>query len=89
MTESEHQIVSLLESNPYISNELKKRYLFALFLMNDDEQKEYLEIIKAFDYRCKAVERGMYILSEDEKQGVLRSLEDVKEDILRKIHSNH
>ena len=88
MTDLERQIIALIEGNPYLSEALKKRYILALFLMDTSEQSEYLQIMKAFDYRCKAVERGAYLLQEDQKQQVMRTLDDVKKDLLRKIHSN-
>ncbi len=89
MTLIEQQIIDLIKNNQHISDELKQKYILALFLMKDDEQKEYLQIVKAFNYRCNASERGMYTLNEDEKQEIMRSLEDVKKDILKKIHSSN
>ncbi|MBU0577924.1 hypothetical protein KJ742_07395 [Patescibacteria group bacterium] len=89
MTEIEKQIVNLIENNHHLSDDLKKRYLLALFLMDSSEQEEYLRLVQAFSYRCNAVERGVYIVRDDEKEKVMRTLEDVKKDILSKIHSNN
>ena len=89
MTETEKQIVDLIENNHHLSDDLKKRYLLALFLMDSGEQEEYLRLVQAFSYRCNAVERGVYIVRDDEKEKVMRTLEDVKKDILSKIHSNN
>lgn len=57
--------------------------------METREQEEYLKLIQAFTYRCNAVERGIYIVKADEKEKVMKTLNDVKEDILRKIKSNN
>ncbi len=89
MTEPEAKIIALIEKNPYLSGELKKRYILALFLMDRKDQEEYLQVMRAFDYRCNAVERGMFVLQADQEQKLMKSVQEVKEDILRKIHSSH
>lgn len=89
MTDIEIQIIDLIEGNAHLSMDLKKRYILALFLMGTDEQEEYLQLIQAFTYRCNAVERGIYIVNADEKEKVMKTLSDVKEDILKKIKSNN
>lgn len=87
MTDLEQQIIDLIEGNKFLSDELKKKYILALFLMDRKEQAEYLQLVKAFDYRCGAIDRGMFILKPDEKQKLMRTLDEVKEDLLRKLHS--
>jgi hypothetical protein len=89
MTDIEKQIIDLIEGNSHLSTDLKKRYILALFLMGTEEQEEYLKLIEAFTYRCKAVERGIYVVKADEKDKVMKTLSDVKEDILNKIKSNN
>ena len=89
MTDIEQQIIDLIENNHHLSEDLKKRYILALFLMDSDEQHEYMRLVQAFTYRCNAVERGIYIVRDDEKAKIMRTLEDVKKDILAKIHSNN
>ena len=89
MTDIEKQIIELIEGNPHLSTDLKKRYILALFLMEYKEQEEYLKLIQAFTYRCNAVERGIYIVKADEKEKIMKTLNDVKEDILNKIKSNN
>lgn len=89
MTDIEKRIIELIENNHHLSNDLKKRYILALFLMGSEEQEEYLKLIEAFTYRCNAVERGVYVLREDEKEKVMKTLSEVKEDILKKIKSNN
>lgn len=89
MTDIEKQIIDLIENNHHLSEDLKKRYILALFLMDSSEQAEYLRLAQAFTYRCNAVERGIYIVRDDEKTKIMRTLEDVKKDILDKIHSNN
>ncbi|MBN2087007.1 hypothetical protein JW758_01535 [Candidatus Peregrinibacteria bacterium] len=89
MTDIEKQIIDLIENNHHLSEDLKKRYILALFLMETGEQVEYLRLFQAFTYRCNAVERGIYIVRDDEKAKVMRTFEDVKKDILDKIHSNN
>lgn len=87
MTQLEQQIIALIEGNKFLSEELKKKYILALFLMDRSEQQGYLEVVKAFDYRCGAIDRGVFVLKDDDKQKLMRTLEDVKEDLLRKLHS--
>jgi CII-binding regulator of phage lambda lysogenization HflD len=89
MTDIERQIIDLIESNHHLSDDLKKRYILALFLMGTKEQEEYLRLVQAFTYRCNSVERGIFIVREDEKAKVMRTLEDVKKDIISKIQSNN
>lgn len=89
MTDLEQKIIDLIKGNQNLSEDLKQRYILALFLMGTDEQQQYLHLIEAFNYRCNVVERGIFILREDEKQHVMRTLEEVKEDILKKIHSKN
>lgn len=89
MTDIEQKIIDLVEGNAHLSMDLKKRYILALFLMDYEEQEEYLKLIQAFTYRCNAVERGIYIVTADEKKKVMKTLSDVKEDILKKIKSNN
>ena len=88
MTDLESQIIVLIQSNSYMSEELKTRYILALFLMERTEQKDYLKLIEAFNYRCNAIERGVYIVKADEREAVMKTLEDVKKDMLKKINSN-
>ena len=89
MTDIEQQILELIQNNHHLSDDLKQRYILALFLMDSGEQEEYLRLVQAFTYRCNAVERGIYIVRDDEKEKVMRTLEDVKQDILNKIQSNN
>lgn len=89
MTDIEQKIIQLIEGNSHLSTDLKKRYILALFLMESKEQAEYLKLIQAFTYRCNAIERGIYIVKADEKEKVMKTLNDVKEDILNKIKSNN
>jgi CII-binding regulator of phage lambda lysogenization HflD len=89
MTDIEKTIIDLIEGNPHLSTDLKKRYILALFLMEREEQEEYLKLIQAFTYRCNAVERGIYIVKAEEREMVMKTLEEVKEDILRKINTNN
>jgi len=88
MTTIEQQIIDLIQGNTHLSEDLKNRYILSLFLMETKEQEEYLKLMKAFSYRCEAVERGIYVVTEEEKKEVMRSVDAVKEDILNKIHSN-
>lgn len=89
MTDLEQQILDMIQGNQHLSGELKQRYILSLFLMTTEEQKEYLRLMQAFNYRCNAVERGVFILRPDEKPRVMKTLKEVKEDILKKIHSDN
>lgn len=89
MTNIEQKIIDLIENNSHLSEDLKKRYILALFLMETEEQQEYLRLFQAFNYRCNAVERGIFVVREEDKMKIMRTFEDVKKDILSKIHSNN
>ncbi len=89
MTELEQQIIDMIEGNAHLSDDLKKRYILSLFLMETPEQLEYKKLIEAFTYRCKSIERGIYIVKADEKAEVLRTLDQVKSDILSKINQTN
>ncbi len=89
MSTLENKIIELIKSNSNLSEELKTRYILALFLMETREQEEYLKLIEAFNYRCNAIERGVYIVKAEDKAAVMKTLEDVKNDMLNKINSNH
>lgn len=89
MTTLETKIIELIKNNKYLSDELKTRYILSLFLMETNEQEEYLKLMEAFNYRCHAMERGVYIVKKEEKEKVMKTLEEVKEDILKKINTSH
>ncbi len=89
MTDLEEKIIDLIKNNSHLSDELKARYILAMFLMDRDDQPNYLKLIEAFNYRCNAAERGVYIVKNEEKDDVLRTFDAAKEDILNKINSNH
>ena len=88
MTHLEEQIIHLVKNNSHLSDELKTRYILALFLMESSQQLEYLRLIEALDYRCKSAEKGIFIVKAEEKENVMKTLEDVKTDILNKIQSD-
>lgn len=85
----EEKIINLIENNSHLSEDLKKRYILALFLMEEKEQIKYLKLFEAFNYRCNSVSRGIFVLKEEEKEKIMKTFEEVKEDILSKIHSNN
>ncbi len=89
MTDIEQKIIDMIEGNSHLSEELKQRYILCLFLMETAEQEQYMKIMEAFTYRCNAAERGVYIVTADEKDVVMKTLQEVKDDILRKINSNN
>lgn len=89
MNELEQQIIDLIEGNSHLSTDLKKRYILALFLMETNEQAEYLKLIQAFNYRCNVIERGIYIVKNDERETTLKNLNEVKADIIKKINSGN
>ena len=88
MTSLEQKIIDLIKGNKYLSEELKTRYILALFLMETKEQEDYLKLIEAFNYRCHSIEKGMYEVKPEDKEKVMKTLNEVKEDILKKINSN-
>jgi len=89
MTDAEKIIIDLIETNSHLSDELKKKYILALFLMDSKDQEEFLKLFQAFNYRCNSAERGIFIVKPDEKEKVMRSLDEVKKDIISKIQTNN
>lgn len=88
MTTLEQQIIELIEKNNFLADDLKKRYILALFLMDTKHQEDYLELWQAFSSRCGRVEQGNFRLSAEEIKGVLRSVDEVKRELIQKIKSS-
>jgi len=89
MTNAEQQIIALIEKNPYLAEDLKKRYILALFLMDTKQQEDYLELWKAFDSRCKNIAAGHFKLETTDVTNILRSVDEVKRELIQKIKSSH
>ena len=89
MNDAEQQAIELIQNNQNLSDDLKQRYILALFLMDDKEQREYLKLLKAFSYRCEVAERGIFMVNPDEANTIMRTLDDVKKDIINKITHSH
>jgi hypothetical protein len=87
MTEIETKIIEMIQANSHLSNELKKRYILAMFLMEPDKQSHYLELLQSFDKRCDDMNRGIFVVKPQEMSKVMRSYEEVKKDILKKLNN--
>lgn len=88
MTELEEKIIKLVNDNKYLSNELKKRYILTLFLMETGKQEEYLILMKEFEKRCDEMKRGIFMIGPSEMHTMMRTYDDVKKDILKKLDNN-
>lgn len=86
MSELEKQIIELINKNKYLSEELKKRYILAMFLMESEKQQEYLRLLQAFTWRCQQTDRGIFIAKPDEMKKIIRTYEQAKNDILKKLN---
>lgn len=86
MNNIEEDIIKLIHDSNYFSNELKKKYILAMFLMDYDEQNKFLDLLKTFIYRCKLMDRGIFIVKPDERDKVMKSYKEVKEDLIKKIN---
>ena len=89
MTDLEQQIIELVTNNRHLSGELKKRYILAMFLMENEKQLEYLRLLQAFERRCTEMDRGVFIVKPDEMKNILKTYEDTKKDILKKLNINN
>ncbi len=89
MTDLEKQIIQIITQNRHLSEELKKRYILAMFLMENEKQLEYLRLLQAFQMRCQEMDRGVFIVKPNEMKQILRTYEDAKKDILRKLNINN
>ena len=79
----------MVNTNKYLSEDLKKRYIVAMFLMEYDKQEEYLRLLQAFTRRCEEMDRGIFIVHPTEMGTMLRTYDQAKADILKKIGTNH
>ncbi|PIZ72014.1 hypothetical protein COY07_03925 [Candidatus Peregrinibacteria bacterium CG_4_10_14_0_2_um_filter_43_11] len=89
MTKTEKQIIDLIQNNKFLSDDLKKRYILALFMMDSAKQKDYLTLWGAFETRCQKVQHRDIKLTVQETQGVLRTVDEVKQDLIKKIKSSN
>ena len=89
MTDLEKQIIQLITQNRHLSEELKKRYILSMFLMESDKQEEYLQLIKAFTRRCQEMDRGVFVVKPSEMSQIMKTYEEVKNDILKKLNTNN
>ena len=89
MTDLEKQILQLILQNKHFSEELKKQYILALFLMEGEKQEEYLQLIQAFTKRCEQMDRGIFVVRPDEMRRVMRTYAQVKEDLIKKLNTNN
>lgn len=89
MTDLETQIITLIHENKHLSDELKKRYILAMFMMDSAKLAEYLRLIQNFSRRCSEVDTGLFILSADEQHKLKMDFDEVKRDILKKIQNKN
>jgi hypothetical protein len=89
MTDLEKQIIQLIQQNRHFSEELKKQYILAMFLMESAKQEEYLRLLEAFTRRCGEMDRGIFVVRPDEMKRVMRTYEQVKQDLIKKLNINH
>ncbi|MFC1729824.1 hypothetical protein ACFL6I_05760 [candidate division KSB1 bacterium] len=85
MTEVESLTIAAINGNQYLSEELKKRYILALFLMESDKQQDFLRLMQVFNNRCREGNRGVFVVKASEINNTMRTYDDVKQDIFRKL----
>jgi len=88
MTDIEQRIIDLIENNQYLSNEMKKKYILALFLMEGDKQREYLKLIQALDHKCSEVSNDQFVIHANETSYIQKNFDEVKRGILKKIQED-
>jgi hypothetical protein len=89
MQDLEKQIIELIQNNTHLSDDLKKRYIMALFLMDSSQYVNYMKLLQGFSQKCHEVEAGLFILNADEARRMQMTFEDVKRDILKKIQNKN
>ena len=89
MTEIEKQIIQLVQQNKHFSGELKKQYILSMFLMEEKKQEEYLRLLQAFTHRCHEMDRGVFVVRPEESKRIMRTYEQVKEDLIKKLSTNN
>ncbi len=89
MTTLEKLIIQTLTQCPHLSEELKKQYILAMFLMETEKQEEYLKLIHAFINRCNQMDRGIFVVRPSEMKRVMKTYAQVKEDLIKKLNSNN
>ena len=87
MLDIEKQIIELIQNNTHLSDDLKKRYIMALFFMDSGKQVEYLRLLQNFTRKCHETETGLFILNEGEANRLRATFDDIKRDILKKIQN--
>lgn len=87
MTDLEKKIIQRLTQNQYLSEALKKQYILSMFLMETDKQQEYLNLIEAFEKRCAEMDRGVFVVRPEEMGRVMKTYEQVKQDLIKKINN--
>ncbi|QQR83859.1 hypothetical protein IPJ72_01470 [Candidatus Peregrinibacteria bacterium] len=88
MTTLEKQIIQLITQNAHFSEELKKRYILAMFLMESDKQQEYKELLEKFTKRCEEMNRGIFVIKPSDLAKTMRTYEEVKKDLLLKLNTD-
>jgi len=89
MTNLEEQIIQLILQSKHFSEELKKQYILAMFLMETEKQQEYLRLVETFIKRCEQLDRGIFVVRPEEMKRVMRTYEQVKEDLIKKLNTNN
>jgi len=89
MTNLEKQIIQLIQQNKYFSTELKNQYILTMFLMEVEKQEEYLGLLQAFTHRCEEMDRGVFVARPDEMKRIMRTYNEVKEDLVKKLSNNN
>ncbi len=88
MTDLEKIIIQEITQNPHLSEELKKQYILSMFLMESEKQREYLSLLQAFTSRCQQMDRGIFVVKPDEMKRVMKTYEQVKNDLIRKLRTS-
>ena len=89
MTDLEKQIIQLIEHNAHLSSGLKKKYILSMFLMESNKQQEYLYLLQSFTNRCREMKRGIFVVRPSEMEKVMKTYEEVKKDLFRKLNTDN
>jgi hypothetical protein len=84
MTTIENQIIESVMQNKYIGEFDKPKYISAMFLMTEKNQKKLLKKLKRYQKKCNEIEKGHFLLKPKEANLLKSIFKNIKERLFLK-----
>jgi hypothetical protein len=84
MTTLENKIIENVMHNRYIGQPDKAKYISAMFLMTEKNQKKLLKKLERYQKRCNEIEEGHFKLEPKETITLLSIFKNIKERLFLK-----